>query len=169
MSGPGRVLGIDTSLRSTGLGVVEASGNRFRAVEHGTVRAPASCRLSECLARLAKGIGETLERTHPDAAAVEGVFFCRNLRTAVTLGHARGVALAACAQRGVPVFEYAPRRVKQAVVGFGGAGKEQIARMVAKMLALPAEPPEDEADALALAICHFHSRTVYGALMPEQV
>ncbi|MGQ9660780.1 MAG: crossover junction endodeoxyribonuclease RuvC, partial [Kiritimatiellia bacterium] len=91
-------------------------------------------------------------------AAIEGGFYCKNVRTALLLGEARGVAIAACAAHGLPVYEYAPRRVKQAIVGFGAADKVQVRRMVARLLALSREPHEDEGDALALAICHLHDR-----------
>jgi crossover junction endodeoxyribonuclease RuvC len=157
------VLGIDTSLRSTGVAVVESAGSRLRAVKYGRLRAPAGIPLSACLKRLSAGIEEIIGSTGPQAAAVEGVFYCKNARTAVTLGEARGVAIAACAARGVPVYEYAPRRVKQAVVGFGSAGKEQIRKMVQRLLGLREEPQEDEADALAIAICHLNSRSTAGA------
>ena len=166
---PWRVLGIDTSLRSTGVGVVEACGSRLTAVEFGVLKAPAHARLSECLKCLHAGLAEIIARSQPAAAAIEGAFFSRNARTAMILGHARGVAIAVCAAQALPVYEYAPRRVKQAVVGFGAAAKEQIQSMVTKLLSLPAAPPEDASDALAIAICHLHSRTGYAALMPEEI
>jgi crossover junction endodeoxyribonuclease RuvC len=166
---PWRVLGIDTSLRSTGVGVVEACGSRLTAVEFAVLKAPAPARLSACLTRLNAGLVEIIARSQPAAAAIEGAFFSRNAQTAMILGHARGVAIAVCAAHGLPVYEYAPRRVKQAVVGFGAATKEQIQRMVTKLLNLPAEPPEDASDALAIAICHLHNRTGYAALMPEEI
>jgi crossover junction endodeoxyribonuclease RuvC len=168
-SGGGRVLGIDTSLRSTGVAVVEAAGNSLRAVEHGALVMPASLSHSACLARLYRGIAEIIDCTGVEAAAVEGVFYCRNVKTAMILGQARGVAIAACAGRGVPVYEYAPRRVKQAVVGFGSAGKDQVRKMVMSLLALDEEPAEDAGDALAIAICHLHNRTGCAALMPEEI
>ncbi len=151
-----RILGVDTSLRSTGLGLIRARGSRLEAVEFGVVRHPAAWPLSRCLANLYQAVGSALERGRPDAAALEGVFFCKNARTAVILGQARGVVIAACAAAGVPVFEYPPRRVKQAVVGFGGADKNQVGRMVAALLGLQETPPEDATDALAIAICHAH-------------
>jgi len=162
-----RVLGIDTSLRSTGVAVVEARGSRLASVEHGALKVPAKAPLSECLGRLDSGIRDVIERTRPDAAAIEGIFFCRNVKTAVRLGEARGAVIAACTVCGVPLYEYAPRRVKQAVVGYGGAGKEQVRRMVMSMLALDTEPQEDAGDALALAICHLNSRTGHAALAPK--
>lgn len=164
---PTRILGIDTSLRSTGVGVVEARGNRMTAVEFGTIRMPQRAPLSACLSGLLKGIGEILARCAPDAVAIEGAFFFKNASTAMILGQARGVAIAVCSGSNVPVFEYAPRRVKQAVVGFGGASKEQVQKMVASLLGLQELPPEDPSDALALAICHLHSRTGYAALAQE--
>ncbi|MCX7591319.1 MAG: crossover junction endodeoxyribonuclease RuvC [Kiritimatiellae bacterium] len=154
-----RVLGIDPSLRSTGVGVVESVGNTLRAVEFGRLSAARDEPVSTCLQRIQDGIAEVIVRTAPVAAAIEGVFYCKNARTALLLGEARGVAIVACASRGLPVYEYAPRRVKQAIVGFGAADKEQVRRMVARLLALTREPQEDEGDALALAICHLHDRT----------
>ena len=164
-----RVLGIDTSLRSTGIAVVEAQGNRLRAVEYSAIRIPASEPLSECLRHLAEGLAGIIDRTTPQAAAVEGVFFSRNARTAALLGSARGVAIAGCALRGIDIYEYAPRRVKQAVVGFGGASKQQVRSMMMSMLALEDEPQEDAGDALAIAVCHLHSRSGHAALQPRTI
>jgi len=162
-------LGVDTSLRSTGVGIVEALGNRLKCIEHGVIKAPRTIPLSECLHKLGTGIAGFIERSKPDAVAIEGVFFCKNVKTVLMLGEARGVVIAACAARGIPVYEYAPRRVKQAIVGFGGAEKEQVARMLMSMLALQEKPQEDAADALAIAICHLHNRTGCAALMPEPI
>jgi crossover junction endodeoxyribonuclease RuvC len=153
-----RILGIDTSLRSTGVGVVAEEGSRHRAVFLGTIRNPATRPLSACLAHLHAEIGRLLVETQPDAVAIEAIFFCRNVRTALLLGQARGAVIAACAAAGCPVHEYEPRRVKLAVAAHGNASKEQIQKMVATLLGLPEEPPEDAADALALALCHLHNR-----------
>ena len=153
-----RILGVDASLRSTGFGLIEARAQRISAVEFGVVKSPGAWPLSRCLARLQNEFAEIIERTGPDVAAIEGVFFCRNVRTAVALGEARGVIIASCAVRGIPVHEYSPRRVKQAVVGFGGADKRQVAMMVVGLLNLAATPKEDAADALAVAISHAHSK-----------
>jgi crossover junction endodeoxyribonuclease RuvC len=108
-------------------------------------------------------------RTRPDCAAVEGVFHCRNARTALVLGQARGVVMLTCAAAGLPVYEYAPRRVKQAVVGTGTAPKEQLSRMIAALLGLPEPPQEDAADALALAVCHVHSRGPVAELASPEI
>lgn len=149
--------------------MVEARGNSLSAVEHGPVRVSRRLSLSGCLGHLYTSIQEVVDRTHPQAAAIEGVFYCKNIKTVLMLGEARGVVIAAFAARGIPVYEYAPRRVKQAVVGVGGAEKEQVAKMVMTLLALPEEPQEDAADALAVAICHLHNRTGCAALMPEAI
>ena len=153
-----RILGVDTSLRSTGVGVVAAAGSRQRAVTWGVIKNPAQRPHTECLAHLHRELGRLLQAEEPVAVAVEGVFFSKNVRTAVTLGQARGVVLAVCALAGVPVYEYAPRSVKQAVVGNGNAHKEQVGRMVALLLGLSEPPAEDAADALALAIAHIHQQ-----------
>jgi crossover junction endodeoxyribonuclease RuvC len=164
-----RVLGIDTSLRSTGLGVVEARGSLLTAVEQGRVRNPDTLPLSECLCRLDAAIRGIIVRAQPEAAAIEDIFFAKNARTAMILGQARGVAIAACAAAGLPVFEYPPRRVKQAVVGFGGAEKAQVRRMVMAMLKLTEEPQEDAGDALAIAICHLNTRSTIAAMAPKPI
>jgi len=154
-----RILGIDASLRSTGLGVVEAEGSRMRAVWYGRIRNPQALPLSACLVAIQQAVATQIESYRPQAAAIEGVFFSKNVHTTLILGHARGVLIGQCAQMGLPVYEYEPRRVKQAVAGFGGAVKGQMQRMVMTLLGLAELPREDEADALALAICHLHNRT----------
>jgi crossover junction endodeoxyribonuclease RuvC len=164
-----RILGVDTSLRSTGVGIVDSMGSRLKAVEYGTIKAPRTLSLSECLHKINSGIAEFIERSKPDAAAIEGVFFSKNVKTTLMLGEARGAVITACAAHGIPVYEYAPRSVKQAVVGVGGAEKDQVAKMVMMLLGLREQPQEDAADALAVAICHLHNRTGCAALMPKPV
>lgn len=151
-----RVLGVDTSLRSSGVGIVEAPGSRYKAVTWGLIKNPAGRPHTACLAHLFEELRGIIRRDKPSAAAVEGIFYSKNVRTAMTLGQARGVVLAVCALEGVPVFEYAPRSVKQSVVGNGNAHKQQVMRMVAVLLGLKEEPEEDAADALALALTHLH-------------
>jgi len=163
-TGGSRILGVDTSLRSTGLGLIQVRGSRLELIEHALVKNSAAWSLSRCLVNLHAALEAILERGKPGVVAIEGIFFCKNVRTAVILGEARGVVIASCAAAGVSVYEYSPRRVKQAVVGFGGAGKEQVVRMVMSLLGLREAPPEDAADALAIAICHAHAGK-YGALM----
>ncbi len=152
-----RVLGIDTSLRGTGVGIVESVGGRMRGVAYDVLKNPPTRPLSACLLHIHEELSRILSEFQPEVVAVEGIFFSRFAKTALILGHARGVAIAACAAAGVPVFEYAPRRVKQAVVGFGAATKDQMQAMVVSQLALAKAPPDDAADALAIAICHLHN------------
>jgi crossover junction endodeoxyribonuclease RuvC len=164
-----RALGIDTSLRSTGVGVVESRGSGLKALNWLVIRNGQSLRVSECLRNLQHELQRLVSETRPDIAALEGSFYFKNARTAMVLGQARGVAISVCASAGIPVFEYAPRRVKQAVVGFGAASKEQVQAMVKRILSLDVEPPEDAADALALAICHLNARTPIEALAAEEI
>ena len=164
-----KVLGIDTSLRSTGFGVVESKGSSLSAIEYGRIRIPATRPLSACLRQLHEGISELLDRHALSAVAIEGVFFSRNAKTALILGEARGSVIAVCASRGLSIYEYAPRRVKQAVVGFGNADKEQVRHMVMTLLALEEEPQEDAGDALAVAICHLHGSAGHEALRPKAI
>ena len=164
-----RVLGVDTAVRSSGVAVVEAKGNSLSAVEHGVIKNQAKLPLSECLKNLQEGLVAIIKRSRPDVAAIEGIFYSRNVKTAVALGHARGVVIAACAAAGVPVYEYAPRRVKQALVGHGSADKTQVRKMVMALLDLGNEPAEDAGDALAMAICHLHNRTRHEMLAPESI
>jgi crossover junction endodeoxyribonuclease RuvC len=164
-----RVLGIDASLRSTGIGVVESCGGRLKAVEWSTVRNPASRSHSECLHRIQTDLAGVLARLRPEGAAIEGGFYFKNAKTALVLGEVRGVVIAACAAAGIPVHEYSPRLVKQALTGFGGAQKDQVSKMVISILGLSEAPPEDAADALALAVCHLHSQTGIAALRPKPI
>ncbi|MGH2786832.1 MAG: crossover junction endodeoxyribonuclease RuvC [Actinomycetota bacterium] len=151
-----RVLGIDPGL-TLGYGVVEREGGRLRAVALGVVRTGPDRPAAERLAALRRGIAEVLDAHRPDAVAVEKVFFSRNVRTAMTVGQASGVALATAAEFGVDVASYTPTEVKQSVVGFGAATKRQVGVMVAALLGLAAPPrPADAADAAALAICHLN-------------
>ncbi len=164
-----RVLGVDTSLRSTGIAVIEATGSRLTAIYSGLVRNPPKRPLSACLVALQDGLAAVIEAHHPEVVAIEGVFFAKNVRTTRVLGEARGAVISQCARLGLPVFEYEPRRVKQAVVGQGGAEKSQVQRMVTTILGLVETPPEDAADALGIAICHLHNRTRIAMLADEPI
>ena len=130
---------------------------------------PAKLRVSECLRQIREGVLRVIERFNPEAASIEGSFFFKNVKTAMILGQARGVVIEVCAAKGIPVFEYAPRRVKQAVTGYGAADKQQVAKMVCSMLGFEEDLSDDETDALALAICHFHSRTGYAELANKEI
>lgn len=164
-----RVLGIDTSLRSTGVGVVEAVGSKLKFIECGFLKTKPKWLHSECLKTIADGINTIIEQTKPVAVSIEGFFFYKNAKTAMVLGEARGVVIATCAVRGLPIYEYAPRRVKQAVVGYGSAEKEQVAKMVMTLLNLREQPQSDAADALAIAICHIHSHKNLPGLQSSQI
>jgi crossover junction endodeoxyribonuclease RuvC len=154
-----RVLGIDPGTATTGYGLVdEDEAGDARLVEYGVILTEAGVPMPERLLRLHGELSALLIRSRPDAAAVEELFFGRNVTTAVTVGQARGVVLLALAQAGLPAFDYKPAQVKQALVGYGGADKAQIQEMVRLMLRLPEIPrPDDAADAVAVAICHLHS------------
>jgi crossover junction endodeoxyribonuclease RuvC len=164
VSGTIRILGIDTSLRSTGVGIVEARGADMRAIAYGRIRNKPSEPHSRCLENIFNSITELIEDHHPDCAAIEGAFFAKNAKTAMVLGQARGAAITACAKQGLEITEYSPRKVKQSLVGTGAAQKEQVAGMVVRLLGLDAPPQEDAADALAVAICHAHQLS-----LPEEI
>lgn len=158
------VLGVDPGTRITGYGVVARGEDREpRLVECGAIRPSAGVALSERLLAIFEGVAEVIERTRPDVLCVEGVFYGRNVRTTVILGHARSAVLLAAAVRHVPVVEYAPAEVKNAVVGTGKAGKDQVAFMVQKHLSLAEAPtPADAADGVAIALCHLFRESPVG-------
>ena len=153
--GPQRILGVDTALRTTGFGIIDADGPRLAALDCGVIKSPARAPLSACLRRLAGGMRELIETYAPDLAVIEGAFYCRNVRTAMILGSARGAVIAVLAEKNIPIYEYAPRKVKQSICGYGNAGKQQVALLVAQFLNIKVDNLADDAtDALALAICH---------------
>jgi crossover junction endodeoxyribonuclease RuvC len=151
-----RILGIDTSLRSTGVGIIEVKGSDLRAVAYGRIRNKPSDPHSLCLENLFNSISDLIDEHAPDCAAIEGAFYAKNAKTAMVLGQARGSAITACAKKGLEVTEHSPRKVKQSLVGTGAAQKDQVAKMVMRLLNLTEQPQEDAADALAIAICHYH-------------
>ena len=154
-----RVLGIDPGSVVTGFGVVEEQANRLQAQTWGAVRTAARQPLGERLRRIYDGLAEALQTWKPDAVSVERIFMAENPKTALILGHARGVALLAVAQASVPLVEYSALEIKMAVVGYGRAAKSQVQQMVRTVLQLPENPqPVDASDALAAAICHIHTR-----------
>ena len=151
-----RVLGIDPGSRFMGYGVVEERRGRLVHVGHGVIKVDADAPLEQRLKALHGALMAALKQHRPDAVAVEGVFTFRNARSALILGHARGVALLAAAQAGLGVHEYAPARVKRAVGAGGGADKDAVARMVCTFLELGELERSDASDALAVAICHLN-------------
>ena len=166
-----RVLAIDPSLRGTGFAILEKTGVKVRAVTYGTIRNRADLLPSGCLVAIHERICEIIREHAPECAAVEGVIFVQSYRTAITLGAARGAALLAAAGRGLPIYEYAPRRVKQSVVGKGGAQKNQVAFMVRALLGLTETPPADAADALAIGLTHLRAAesAAHGLAAPARI
>ena len=148
------IFGLDPSLRSTGYGIIEVKGRELRAIAFGVIRNKDSVLPSRCLEVIHREVAALLTQHKADAAAVEGVIYLQNFQTAITLGSARGAALLAMAQAGLPIYEYAPKRVKAAATGRGGAQKAQVAFMMRALLGLTENPPPDAADALAIAVTH---------------
>ena len=160
-----RILGVDTALRTTGYGVVDSQGSRLSAVDAGVIRTTRQFPFSECLRRLAGGVRELVKLHAPDVVAIEGAFYCRNVNTTMVLGSARGAVIATLAELAIPMYEYAPRRVKQAICGNGGATKQQVALLVAQILGIAVgNLGDDSTDALALCICHAHTAQCKGGL-----
>jgi len=154
-----RVLGIDPGSLVTGFGVVEEQANRLHVLAWGAIRTTPRQPLYERLRRIYDGLSEAVGTWKPHAVSVERVFFAENPKTALTLGHARGVALLTVAHASLPLVEYTALEIKKAVVGYGHAAKPQMQRMVQTLLRMDAVPePVDAADALAAAICHLHTQ-----------
>ena len=152
-----RILGIDPGSVRTGYGCVETDGSRHRLIAAGALSMRAEAPLPDRLLDIHRGLTRLVREVAPDCVAVENLFHARNVRSALVLGHARGVAVLAAVEAGVPVVEYTPAEVKRAVVGYGRAEKRQIGHMVQLLLGLESVPsPHDAADALAVAICHAH-------------
>ncbi len=152
-----RILGIDPGSRFTGFGIIEVNGDRAIAVSHGVIKAGTG-EFPERLGIIFTGIRDLIDEHQPAEVAVEAVFVSRNASTALKLGQARGAAICAAISLGLPVSEYAPRSVKQAIVGRGGADKVQVQHMVKVLLRLQEKLQEDAADALAVALCHQHTQ-----------
>jgi crossover junction endodeoxyribonuclease RuvC len=159
------VLGIDPGTASTGFGVVARRGGRLLALDGGVISTPAGLTLERRLAAIHARVGALLDEHRPDAVALERLYFGANVKTAFAVGHARGAAMLAAGERGVACRGWTPQQVKGAVCGSGRAGKDQVQRMVAALLALPAPPcPDHAADALAVAICDLNHAPVAAAL-----
>ena len=153
------ILAIDPSLRCTGYALLETDARkRIRALEYGIIKNKADLLPSGCLVAIHEKLRDVIERHSPDACALEGIIFVQSHRTAITMGAARGAAILAAAGRGLAVYEYAPRLVKQAVVGKGGADKTQVAFMVRALLGLTETPQADAADALAIGLTHLRAQ-----------
>lgn len=155
------ILGIDPSLRGTGFGVIRFGKSNSVAIAHGTIACPRDWEKSRCLAKISQILREVLREHQPTVCVVEGLFFAQNLKTAIIMGEARGAAMAVIAEFGLEIFEIAPRKVKQAIVGYGAAQKIAVAKMVQRMLNLAELPAPDAADALALALAHAQENSRY--------
>jgi crossover junction endodeoxyribonuclease RuvC len=157
-SGPTRVLGVDPGLETTGYGVVESDGRSLKLIEYAGIRAPARFTFAERLLIITQKLEEVIERLRPRVCAVEETFYAVNVKTALKLGHVRGVVLVAAARADLEVAEYSPLEIKSALVGYGRAEKHQVQEMVRLLLGLKEPPnPLDASDALAVAICHINT------------
>lgn len=152
------ILGVDPSMRGTGYGVIEAAKPNLVALAHGTISCPKDWPHSRCLAHISQTLRDVVRKFRPTVCAVEGLFFAQNLKTAIVMGEARGAALAVLGEAGLEIYEIAPRKVKQAIVGYGAAQKLAVAKMVQRMLQLAELPAADAADALALALAQAQSQ-----------
>ncbi|MFN2576982.1 MAG: crossover junction endodeoxyribonuclease RuvC [Pyrinomonadaceae bacterium] len=167
-----RVLGIDPGSETTGWGVVEgdSNGQRYHLIEFGAIKAPASATFSARLLRISCALEQVIERLKPDECAIEEAFYSVNPKVTLKLGQVRGIALLVAEKAALQIGEYAPRRVKQTVAGYGNADKQQVQQMVRVLLSLSSVPePHDAADALAVAICHFHHAGISERLMAADV
>jgi crossover junction endodeoxyribonuclease RuvC len=163
------ILGVDPSLRGTGFGVIRLAKPFPETLAHGTISCPKNWERSRCLVKISKILREAIGKHRPTVCVIEGLFFAQNLQTALIMGEARGAALAAIAESGIEIFEIAPRKVKQAIVGYGAAQKSAVAKMVQRLLNLPKPPAPDAADALALALTHAQENSRYNFTSPKKI
>ena len=162
-----KVFGIDPGSARTGYGCVQSDGTRHRMIACGAITIPAAHSFPEKLKIIHVELGALLARHQPDIVAIENLFHAVNARSALKLGHARGVAMLAAVEAGVPIFEYTPAEVKQSVVGYGRAEKGQVQSMIQLLLGLSDPPtPFDASDALAIAVCHLHRMNLRGVAGP---
>jgi crossover junction endodeoxyribonuclease RuvC len=163
------ILGLDPSLRGTGFGVIRLAKPVPQTLLHGTISCPAGWQRSRCLVKIVQALRDVLKQHQPEVCVVEGLFYAQNLQTALIMGEARGAALATIAEAGLEIYELAPRKVKQAIVGYGAAQKLAVAKMVQRMLRLAQPPEPDAADALALALAHAQEQGHYSLTAPKQL
>jgi len=154
------ILGIDPGVATIGFGVLRSERGKNTLVQYGVITTPAGIPLSQRLVQISEDMEQLIRQFKPDEMAVEELFFSKNITTGIAVAHGRGVILLAAEKMGVPVFEYTPMQVKQAVVGYGAAQKRQVMLMTQRLLGMKEVPkPDDAADALAIAICHSRSAT----------
>jgi crossover junction endodeoxyribonuclease RuvC len=154
-----RAIGIDPGSRYTGYGIVEGDGSLLRHVTNGVISLPGSLPLPERLSIIYRQLAAIIGEVQPACMAIEDVFFAKNVKSALSLGQARGAAILAAINAGLPVFEYSALQVKQAVAGYGKAGKEQMVKMIQTLFKLSEQPNSNAADALAVAICHLNTQS----------
>ena len=164
-----RVLAIDASLRRTGVAIIDGNGRKPCALYYGTIQNATSLPSSSCLVAIRDRLIELIREHTPDCCALESVIYVQSYKTAITLGAARGSAIMAATERGLPVFEYAPKRIKQATVGNGSADKAQVAFMVRALLSLTETPAADAADALAIGLTHLRAQEGARLGLPGQL
>ena len=155
-----RILGIDPGVAIVGFGLIETGGGVQRMLQYGAITTPAGLPLAARLAQISRNMEELIDTFQPDEMSIEELFFSKNITTGIAVAHARGVILCAAEKKQLPIYEYTPMQVKQAVVGYGLADKKQVMDMTRRLLKLKAVPrPDDAADALAIALCHARSAT----------
>jgi crossover junction endodeoxyribonuclease RuvC len=163
------ILGLDPSLRGTGFGIIRLCKPHPVAITYGTIKCPPAWERSRCLAAISRQLRETLKQSQATVCAVEGLFYAQNLQTTLIMGEARGAALASVAEAGLEIYEISPRKVKQAIVGYGAAQKIAVAKMVQRILQLAELPGPDAADALALALAYAQQASGFSASPPKRI
>ena len=155
-----RILGIDPGVAIVGFGLIESDHGSLRMLQYGAITTPAGQPLAARLLQISRDMDELIDAFRPDEMSIEELFFSKNITTGIAVAHARGVILCAAEKKRLPIYEYTPMQVKQAVVGYGLADKKQVMDMVRRILSLQAVPkPDDAADAVAIALCHARSAT----------
>lgn len=160
-----RVLGIDPGSLNTGYGVIESNGTNLTLITAGCIKNKTKDSIDKRYNRIFSELETIIRETHPETAALENVIFCNSTSIAIKLGEARGVAVLSIAHAGIPIAEYAPKSIKQAVVGNGNASKQQVQGMIQRLFSLEKTPPPDVADAIAVAICHIHNQTTQNLVL----
>ncbi len=163
------ILGIDPSLRGTGYGVLQVDRKQARVLAQGTIKASPNWERSRCLVQITHALRDIIQRFRPGVCVVEGLFYAQNIQTALIMGEARGASLVAAGEAGLEIYELAPRKVKQAIVGYGAAQKPAVAKMVQRRLGLSEVPSPDAADALALALTYAQENGRYSLAPPRRI
>lgn len=163
------IIGIDPSLRGTGYGIIRQTRPAPELLAQGTIKCAPTLERSRCLVKIVQELRHAIVQHQPTVCVIEALFYAQNLQTALLMGEARGASLVAAAEAGLEIFEVAPRKVKQAIVGYGAAQKSAVAKMVQRMLRLPQPPAPDAADALALALTHAQENSGFSLTPPKRI